>query len=108
MRLSWYLVRHRFTSGCQGIYYVTGLHQVFMVFSTSQVYMRVIMVFSTSQVYIRLSWYLLRNRFISGCHGIKYVTGLHQVGMGFSTSQVYIRLSWYLVHNRFASGCHGI
>ena len=53
-----------------------------MVFSTSQVYMRIVMVFCTSQVYIRLSWYLLRNRFISGCHGIKYVTGLHQVGHG--------------------------
>ena len=36
------------------------------------------MVFSTSQVYIRLSWYLERNRFTSGCHGIYYVTGLHE------------------------------
>ena len=101
MRVSLYLVRNRFTSGC----HVTGLHQV-------------VMVFSTSQVYIRLSWYLVRNRFTSGlswylvtglrCHGIYYVTGLHQVVMVFSTSQVYIRLSWYLVRNRFTSSFHGI
>ena len=44
-----------------------------MVFSTSQVCMRVVMVFSTSQVYIRLSSYL------------SHVTGLHQVFMAFST-----------------------
>ena len=41
-----------------------------MVFSTSQVYMRVIMVFSTSQVYIRLSWYLVCTGLHEGYHGI--------------------------------------
>ena len=50
MRVSCYFVRNRFTSGCLGIYYVTGLYEV-------------VMVFSTSQVYIRLSWYLVCNRF---------------------------------------------
>ena len=41
-----------------------------MVFSTSTGLHQVVMVFSTSQFYIRLSWYLVRNRFASGCHGI--------------------------------------
>ena len=69
------------------------------------------MVFSTSQVYIRLSWYL-----VTGLYQVvmAFSTGLHQVFRVFSTSQVYmrvimvfitsqvyIRLSWYLVCNRF-------
>ena len=40
IRLSWYLLRYRFTSGYHGIYYVTGLHEDFIVFSTQQVYIR--------------------------------------------------------------------
>ena len=66
------------------------------------------MVFTTSQVYMRVSWYLVRNRFASGCHGIYYITGLHEGFMLFSTSQVYVRLPWYLLRNMFTSGCHGI
>ena len=38
-----------------------------MVFSTSQVYMRVIMVFSTSQV---LHQVVMAFSYVTGCHGI--------------------------------------
>ena len=81
-----------------------------MVFSTLSGLHQVVMVFSTSQVYIRLSWYLVRHRFTSGLSWYlvrhRFTSGFHV--MVFSTSQVYIRFSWYLVRNRFTSGCHGI